>query len=58
LSISLPNIIDYEQINPISLNNLVYSFYGSLDLKENIRQLNQFGDTSRIQGNIKLLSNV
>lgn len=58
LSISLPNIINYEQLNPISLNNLVYSFYGSLDLKENIRQLNQFSDTSRIQGNIKLLSNV
>ena len=58
LSIGLPNIIDFNQFNPISLNNLVYSFYGSLDLKENICELNQFGDTSRISGNIKMLSNV
>ena len=58
LAIGLPNIIDHIQMNPISLNNLVYSFYGSLDLKENIRELNMFGDTSRISGTIKMLSNV
>lgn len=58
LSISLPNIITYEVINPISLNALVYNLYGSLELKNTIRDLNQFQDTSSIVGTIKILSNV
>jgi len=58
LTISLPNVIDYEVINIISLNVLVYSLYGSLDLKDDIKNLNDFIDTSCISGNIKILSNV
>jgi len=58
LAISLPNVADYEVFNPISLNCLVYKLYGSLELKETIRLLNNFGDTTRIQGNIKILTNV
>jgi hypothetical protein len=40
----------------ISLNVLTYSLYGSLDNKNNIKNLNQFTDTSRVQGEIKILS--
>lgn len=58
LSIGLPNIADYKLLNPTSLNCLVYKLYGSLELKETLRLLNNFGDTSRIQGNIKILTNV
>jgi hypothetical protein len=58
LSISLPNVIDFEIPNPISLNVLVYNIYGSLDLKNTIRDLNQFRDTSQVSGTIKILSNV
>lgn len=58
LAISLPNVANYNVINPISLNTLVFKLYGSLDLKETIRLLNNFGDTSQIQGNIKILTNV
>ena len=58
LAISLPNVANYEVINPTSLNTLVYSLYGSLDLKETIRSLNNFQDTSRISGTIKILTNV
>lgn len=58
LAISLPNVADYEVVNPTSLNTLVYSLYGSLDLKETIRTLNNFRDTSRISGTIKILTNV
>ena len=58
LAISLPNIADYEVINPIGINNLVYKLYGSLELKETIRLLNNFKDTSKIQGKIKILTNV
>ena len=58
LSISLPNIIDYTILNPVSLNVLVYSLYGSLDLKNQIRDLNQFIDTSQVSGTIKILNNV
>lgn len=58
LAISLPNIADYQVINPLPLNILVYNLYGSLELKETIRLLNNFGDTSQIQGNIKILTNV
>ena len=58
LAISLPNIANYEVFNPISLNCLTYKLYGSLDQKETIRLLNNFGDTSKIQGTIKILTNV
>lgn len=58
LAISLPNVADYEIINPISLNVLTYNLYGSLELKETLRLLNNFSDTSQIQGNIKILTNV
>lgn len=58
LAISLPNVASYNVINPISLNNLIFKLYGSLELKETIRLLNNFGDTSQIQGNIKILTNV
>lgn len=58
LAISLPNVADYQVINPISLNVLVYKLYGSLELKETIRLLNNFSETSQIQGNIKILTNV
>ena len=58
LAISLPNIGNYQVNNPISLNVLCYKLYGSLDLKETIRLLNNFSDTSQIQGNIKILTNV
>ena len=58
LAISLPNVADYEVVNPTSLNTLVYTLYGSLELKEIIRTLNNFQDTSRISGTIKILTNV
>ena len=58
LAISLPNVASYNVVNPISLNNLIFKLYGSLELKETIRLLNNFGDTSQIQGNIKILTNV
>lgn len=58
LAISLPNVANYNVINPISLNNLIFKLYGSLELKETIRLLNNFNDTSQIQGNIKILTNV
>lgn len=58
LAISLPNVASYKVVNPISLNNLIFKLYGSLELKETIRLLNNFGDTSQIQGNIKILTNV
>lgn len=58
LAVGLPNIADYTVVNPVSLNVLVYSLYGSLSLKNTIRDLNQFQDTSKISGNIKILTNV
>ncbi len=58
LAISLPNVAEYEVLNPISLNVLTYKLYGSLELKETLRLLNGFGDTSQVQGTIKILTNV
>jgi prophage DNA circulation protein len=57
LSISLPKISNF-QTQKTSLNVLVYSLYGDLSKKEQINNLNKFQDTSRIEGNIKILSNV
>lgn len=58
LSLSLPRISDYVVNNPMSLTVLTYQLYGSLDLKNTIRDMNQFNDTSRINGTIKILTNV
>lgn len=58
LAISLPNVAQYEVLNPISLNVLTYKLYGSLELKETLRLLNGFSDTSQVQGAIKILTNV
>lgn len=58
LAISLPNINIIDIVNPVSLNNLVFSLYGSLDLKESIRQINNLADTSEISGSIKIFTNV
>jgi prophage DNA circulation protein len=58
LAISLPNVAEYEVLNPISLSVLTYKLYGSLDLKETLRLLNDFSDTSQVQGTIKILTNV
>jgi len=58
LAISLPNVAEYEILNPISLNVLTYKLYGSLDLKDTLKLLNSFRDTSQVQGKIKILTNV
>lgn len=58
LSIGLPKVSNYLVRNETTLNYLVYDLYGSLDLKTSIRDLNQFRDTSKIVGNIKILTNV
>jgi hypothetical protein len=58
LAISLPNVAEYEILNPISLNVLTYKLYGSLDLKDTLKLLNGFGDSSQIQGTIRILTNV
>jgi prophage DNA circulation protein len=56
LAISLPRVSTYNT-RKISLNVLTYSLYGSLSRKNDIKNLNNFLDTSRIEGNIKILSN-
>jgi len=57
LSLSLPNIADFELTNPISLNKLCYLIYGNLDNKEIIKTLNNIKDTSLVSGTIKILTN-
>lgn len=57
LAISLPKVNDFST-NKTSLNVLIYSLYGSLDRKDQLKQLNKFNDTSSVEGNIKILSNV
>lgn len=57
LSLTLPNIIDYEVINPISLNKLCFLIYGNLDRKQSIIALNNIKDTSLVSGNIKIFTN-
>lgn len=56
LAISLPRVTTFKT-NKVSLNVLSYSLYGSLERKNDVRDLNQFIDTSRIDGEIKILSN-
>lgn len=58
LQISLPNVNDYVILNPLPLNTLIYNLYGSLELKDTIKELNAFRDTSQISGTIKILTNV
>jgi prophage DNA circulation protein len=57
LSLSLARVVD-SKTKKTSLNVLAYSLYGSLKRKNDVRDLNQFIDTSRIEGDIKILSNV
>lgn len=56
LSISLPKVTKYKT-QKTSLNALVYSLYGSLEKKNQIRDLNSFIDTSAVEGEINILSN-
>lgn len=56
LSIALPKVNSYNT-NPISLNVLIYSLYGSLANKNVLKELNQFVDTTQISGTIKILGN-
>jgi hypothetical protein len=56
LAISLPRVSTYST-RKVSLSVLTYSLYGSLDRKDDIKKLNNFLDTSRIDGEIKILSN-
>lgn len=58
LSISLPKVNTLEFINAHPLATLVYQLYGSLDLLDNINDLNDFVDTSSVSGDIKVLSDV
>jgi len=57
LSISLPRISEFKT-NNISLNVLCHKLYGNLDLKEDIKQINNIIDSSNIEGTIKIFSNV
>jgi prophage DNA circulation protein len=56
LAISLPRVSTYNT-RKVSLNVLTYNLYGSLDKKDDVKMLNDFLDTSRIEGEIKILSN-
>jgi prophage DNA circulation protein len=56
LAISLPRVSTYST-RKVSLNVLTYNLYGSLDKKNDVKMLNDFLDTSRIEGEIKILSN-
>jgi len=57
IALSLPRVINIDQVNPLPLHILVYSMYGNLDRLDQIRLLNNFVDTSQVSGSIKLLSN-
>lgn len=57
LSISLPRISNFTT-NNISLNILCYKLYGNLDLKEDLKNINNIIDTSNVEGTIKIFSNV
>ncbi len=57
IGLSVPRVINIDQVNPLPLHILVYSMYGNLDRLDQIRLLNNFVDTSQVSGSIKLLSN-
>ena len=57
LSITLARVVN-SNVKKTSLNILSYSLYGSLERKNDVRDLNQFIDTSQVEGDIKILSNV
>ncbi len=56
LSLSLARVVE-SKTKKVPINILVYNLYGSLERKNDIRDLNQFIDTSQIEGDIKILSN-
>lgn len=58
LAISLPKVTVITIKNSTPLAPLVYNLYGSLDRIDEIQELNNFPDTSDIEGDIKVLSNV
>lgn len=53
--ITLPRVVTLKT-KRVSLNVLVYSLYGSNEKKNQIKNLNQFIDTSQVEGEIKALS--
>ena len=57
LSLTLPNITDYEVINPININKLCYLLYNNLDKKQSLIALNNIKETSLVSGKIKIFTN-
>lgn len=57
LSLTLPNIANFELTNPISLNKLCYLLYGNLNKKQSLLSLNNIKDTSLVVGSIKIFTN-
>ena len=55
LSLSVPNVVDYEVISPTPLTKILFNLYGNDDNKDIIISLNNINDTSSITGNIKVL---
>jgi prophage DNA circulation protein len=60
LRLSVPNIIDYEVANPTPLTKILFSLYGndSEENREAIININNFQDTSNVNGVIKVLKYV
>jgi prophage DNA circulation protein len=56
LSINLARVVEYTT-RPTNLTSLIYSQYGNLDNKQEIIDLNNIRDSSRVEGTIKILSN-
>lgn len=54
-SLSIPNITTYTVQSPIPLINILFNLYGNDTNKEALINLNNFADTSNIQGEIKVL---
>ena len=55
LSLSVPNVIDYEVLSPAPLTKILFNLYGNDDNKDIIISLNNINDTSSITGIIKVL---
>jgi hypothetical protein len=55
LSLSVPNVVDYEVISPTPLTKILFNLYGNDDNKDIIISLNNINDTSSITGTIKVL---
>ncbi len=58
LTVGLPVVTLINYVNPRPLAVLVYELYGSLDLINDIEDLNSFRDTSNISGDVRILSGV